>query len=373
MTEKIPSLYRELELQIGFTDFCDLNCRMCVQSFDRFGVYGKEELKLATLHQGKKGFISEKLLSKIVDDLEKSQLDFRFILLHWLGESLLHPEFPLFLKALSKIRFSGEFMLFTNALQLSEKTGKEIRNIFTESGHKMILVFSLDAFSPKTFSLIKGAADFNVILHNIKNFITKFDLPNFRYIFRFLVLRENFREAEKFLEFWKHFVSGELGSTDLAVSFNEEKPRDIGNKFIINFRRAAAIMQEEMELLHKETVVRLGLVQNQPGRITDFGDLISGETVRPPCPAPFRTPVIHWDGRVTACCADSELELCHGNLEKSTFSDIFLSDQAGLLRKAHLFNRKLPPRCERCGNLMGKGLSWSQITELKSFYSESQP
>ena len=74
--------------------------------------------------------------------------------------------------------------------------------------------------------------------------------------------------------------------------------------------------------------------------------------MRRPCGGPFKAPVIHVDGRVTVCCKDVSLELCIGNINEKEFEDIWFSEKAERIRKAHI-NGDLSqfPRCLHCNNL----------------------
>lgn len=367
--KNIPDIYKRLELQIGFTDICDLACKMCIQTSDTLGIYGEEDHKLPPFHSNNKGFMGQKVFDSFIYSMSHTKLHFRFILLHWLGESLLHPRFSDFLKVLisenNKYVFFDTLMLFTNAISLRDDLAQNIHSCMKKTSKDLYIVFSLDAFSSKTFLTIKGKDLYDLIINNIYEFIDKFDLPNIKYIFRFLVMPENYLEAKDFLDHWNSFCMAKFDYKPL-ITFNEEKPRDFDAKAIINFRRVASSKQIEMEELHKKTLVKLGIISDTKDRILDFGDKIYDSAEREPCSAPFRTPILHWDGSITACCADSELELKMGNILKENFDDIFLGNSFEILRKAHLLKKRLPPRCNRCGNLMGLGLSKKEILELSS-------
>jgi len=371
-SESIPEIYKRLELQIGFTDFCDMMCKMCMQSAHISGIYGENKILEKPLHHNKKGFMTKSTFNRFLYSMKNTRLHFRFILLHWLGESLLHPELSNFLKQIieldNEVNFFDDLMLFTNSLTLTEQVAKSINDTMNISKKRLYFVFSIDASTSTTFSSIKGRDRYNTVIKNIKDFIQKYDLPNIKYIFRFLIMPENHEETKSFIDYWSNFCIKEFNKGPL-ITFNEEKPRNIDAKSFINLRRVAASNQKEMEMLHKNTLVSLGIIKNTDKRIIDFDDILSlDEQIRKPCAAPFRTPIINWDGEITACCADSELELKMGNINFDSFDDIFLGEPYNNLRNMHLFNKKLPPRCTRCGNLMGLGISEQEIKDLTDYY-----
>ena len=89
---------------------------------------------------------------------------------------------------------------------------------------------------------------------------------------------------------------------------------------------------------------------------------------RRPCSGPFKTPIIHWSGKVTVCCFDVHLNLVMGNINDNNLSEIWYGKEIHKLRMAHIKgDLKKFPACIGCTNLNTPMLPDEEILEyLKS-------
>jgi len=79
--------------------------------------------------------------------------------------------------------------------------------------------------------------------------------------------------------------------------------------------------------------------------------------VRPACPAPWKTPVIRWDGQVMACCADTDGAIEVGNVADEGFVALWRGERMNELRLAHLLGQlDAFPYCQACG-----GFTWYEL------------
>lgn len=76
---------------------------------------------------------------------------------------------------------------------------------------------------------------------------------------------------------------------------------------------------------------------------------------RRPCPAPFKTPCIMWDGTVTVCCFDGMMNLNLGNIKEHPLSDIWYGKRADEIRLKMIrgdfkgiLTRNGYPKCFHC-------------------------
>ncbi|MFW5781934.1 MAG: SPASM domain-containing protein, partial [Candidatus Muiribacteriaceae bacterium] len=177
-------------------------------------------------------------------------------------------------------------------------------------------------------------------------------------IYRFLVMKENYSEAVLFRERFS-----ELTDSKYQLTFNEEKSFDMdGPRDIINFKRVYENDLEAAHRRHREVTENLG------GKPTYF---YSGDLQRPVCPAPFRTPIINWDGQMTVCCPDDRLELTIGNLNDNSFSELWFSEKADIFRQKILKkDYDKIDRCSRCGNYAGYPLKREEIQLYDKKYSK---
>ena len=353
MTEKKDTL---IELNIGITDYCNYRCIMCMQTAHN-GIYGNPDVKVSPLHENEKGYMDVELFNKIVDDLSIMSIKLNTISLHWLGESMMHPGFfDMFSKIIEeneKNKFFNELILFTNCYFLDDLSIEKMSQVLKNNKNtRFTIVFSLDSASENSYEYIHKAGDYSTVIKNVKSFRTKtFENKNVFRIYRFLVMPENYREAEIFLDLWKKECENRV-----QITWNEEKNFERqGENDIINFKRVYSDDLESMQKLHYQVVKLLH------GEDTYFH---SGKKAdRPPCAAPFRTPVVNWDGRLTVCCPDDRLELCLGNLKDNTFYQLWFGEKAQDMRR-DILSREFYKydRCSRCGNYAGFPLKESEIS-----------
>jgi radical SAM protein with 4Fe4S-binding SPASM domain len=167
-------------------------------------------------------------------------------------------------------------------------------------------------------------------------------------------MKENFFEAKNFYE---RFVNL-CGKVELT--FNEEKNISFKYNDIVNFKRVYEYDLKRAENLHRKVYKVLTGKKNKGNYFHDINFFEKEE--KPVCAAPFRTPIINWDGKVTVCCPDTELELSVGNLNDKSFKEIWFSKEMNIFRKAHL-NKDLEnyKRCSRCSGYFGKPLQKKEI------------
>lgn len=351
-----------LDLQLGLTDLCNLSCVMCQQTAHR-EVYGAPGRTCPPMHGGRRGFMERALFERLLDSLVEDRFPVRVLSLMWIGESLLHPEFPSLLDRLferaKEFPFAGHLVLNTNATLFTEEAEAVLLSRKADpASPPFTLVFSLDAASPGVFARLKGADLFDTACSNVERFLersarlaTPPDRP-LTTVLQSLVLPENAHEAEAFRDRW----SGLLRELD--------RPFDLCHDTLhgpspvkIYFKRASSADQAALERLHRATAERLGLLHafsERDGRVVEFDSEVAPcePSRRRPCPAPFRTAAIDWDGTVVPCCVDTEIQLPLGNLADRGFRDIYLGPAAEALRLAHVEGDLAGrPVCRDCPNL----------------------
>ncbi len=83
-----------------------------------------------------------------------------------------------------------------------------------------------------------------------------------------------------------------------------------------------------------------------------FNDIVDINKTLKPCPNPWKRIVISWDGFLTACCIDFDLELMYGKYEKGRLKDIWSSDNIKEFReKMRNLNLADVPLCRQCNNI----------------------
>ncbi|MDD2716491.1 MAG: SPASM domain-containing protein [Candidatus Wallbacteria bacterium] len=335
------------DLQLCFTDYCNFHCVMCLQS-SHAGMYGSSSIRTPPLHAGRKGFISEELILRLISDPILSGINFRLLKAQWLGEALLHPDFFRLLSLLTP--FFPEILISTNLSLLNSKKLGEFFALLEKSSHFTLLI-SLDSFNRETYKKIKGIDQLELVLSNLKELKKIRDLKkncNLNLVLQMIVMEENQAEIRDFLVRASDFLHKP------SIIYDQEAVTQTWKDKIF-YKRLGAADQAKYELMHRNALIDSGLL---PAEITAWDRIITTSAApesggkRRPCPAPFLTPTINWDGQVTVCCMDPELELKIGNLENQSLSEIWGGTAVNQLRSAHLSGSlSLYPRCLRCQNL----------------------
>jgi len=273
-------------LNIETTNFCNLNCPMCVAKDTR-----------------EQGFLDLDFLERIIGE-NKKVLEGQFIWLHFNGEPLLHPYLPEIIKILKNNGIRTRFS--TNAVFLDKKKASELM----EAGLDYI-VFSLDGYTKKTYETIRSGSNFEKVEENIRNFLKIKNDKGFKTEtqVQFIKMKENKTEENLFIKKWK--------KTDINY---------------INIKSFCS---------------RAGKVHNI-SRFVDAPGLIKKIKRRPPCFYLWETLIILWNGKVISCCQDLLGELELGDLKKETLIDIWNSPKLIELRKKQLENDFSTRPCKYC-------------------------
>ena len=188
-------------LQIEPTDFCNLTCPMChPQQGFRPNLHG-DLLK---------GYMDTALFRRIVDGIAASDVCFDHVIFQWLGDPSLHPElFEMLAYALDHIADRvGYFRIDTNAVLMGPDRIEQLVQAY--SRHPLtpvLMVFSLDAITRKTYRKVKGRDFFDRVMDNIGCFLERrgqLDLPsiNLNAEFQFVLQKANHAEVKRFIDHW---------------------------------------------------------------------------------------------------------------------------------------------------------------------------
>lgn len=341
-------------VQFGLTDACNMTCLMCTR-----------ERAFAAEPGRRPGFMDLELFKKTCDELADSGNRIDLIFLAWIGESLLHPDFPAMVEHLARMNVSRRFfdILAVNT------NGSRVHPQFTEAmiaaaaacpGLRVHVAFSLDAWHPETHQRIKGRNDGLTVRSNVEKFLRRNKEAGHPVTVHLsaLVLDENHAELGDFIKHWSTLLT-ELNYS-FKVSHDAVDPGDA--RTMILLQRAIRPDQPAADRLHRQAAETAGLVSPQAGPRIVTADSISknyrdetifaSQTERQPCPALWQYPTIHWDGRVTLCCKDTDLALVVGDLRQNTFAEIWNHGQrVELYRRWHLEGKfHLLPECATCGN-----------------------
>jgi len=270
----------------------------------------------------KKSDMSSKLFKKIIDEIAEKSPETE-IWPAFYGEPLLLGKKLFNLLRYAKKKGCHNIFLNTNASLFKHQW---IRDDILSSGIKCLIV-SLDAFSKKTFNIIRHGGNRDEIYKSVESLIKERKRKKLRYpiiICQFVMMTENKHEVDLFLQYWL------------------KKGADVKIRNRGTWTGA----------IHAPQI--------------DYDD-----DFRIACPIGNNTFAMHQDGNVVACCADYEGGFIAGNIQEKTIEVIWKTTLYEKIRKPfreHRWN-DIPDVCKSCRDWQICGAEYHPSKENnKDFY-----
>lgn len=263
---------------VEITNICNMNCSFC---------HG---------HSRKKDMMSLETFQAVLRQLRGQT---QYIYYHLMGEPLLHPLLPLFLKTAQEQGFHS--MITTNGTLL-DKCGDKI----LESGvHKVnISVHSLENCDERAFS---------EYMDKIINFAEKADERGVIVVFRLWNQGHDDGLNDRVLQSMKNRITGDWRENSRGVR--------IRNKLFLEWGERFAWPDKEATLYGNDVFCY--------GMRDHFGILC--------------------DGTVVPCCLDSDGVIALGNLLETPLETILSSQRAEKIKKGFECRKASEELCKRCG------------------------
>jgi radical SAM protein with 4Fe4S-binding SPASM domain len=247
--------------------------------------------------------MADALFRQVIDEVAGMQGFFLYP--QGFGEPLLHPRWAELL-AYCRDQGVGPAILLTNAVLLGDENIRSLLALDLEA-----VVVSIDGVEPETYAKVRVGGDLRVVEANVRRFLElrgRAEGP--RLFLRIIRMRETEAELARFTERWQPL----LGPRDAIHS----------NEFI------------------------------------DWAGKVEDRSIEPPAPPEERRPCrmlwknlsVHADGKVSACCLDSEDELIVGDLGRGqTLEEIWRGKELARLRSLHRAGRFAElPICLKCNS-----------------------
>jgi radical SAM protein with 4Fe4S-binding SPASM domain len=280
-------------IDIEMTNTCNFRCLMCPT-----GNFSQ---------QRKKGFMSDTIFYKILNEVEKYGTPLRFI--RW-GEPLSHPSI---LTYLADAKRKGILLhLNTNGSLLTEEMIDLFIGLPLDS-----IKFSFQGVDKKSYAEMRNIDFFDELMTTIEGLYSKRGNNPYPFIMASTTTTyETDPTIEAFKEKIREFVDDvNVGSTNFDYL-------DLN---------AVRMRPHELEMLEK------------------LMDLESVEKVHPECPEVFDKLSINWDGKVTACCWDSEDTMLIGDINEQSLLEIWQSPKLNEYREMLVEMRHDEmPLCKDC-------------------------
>jgi MoaA/NifB/PqqE/SkfB family radical SAM enzyme len=332
-------------LQIEPTDLCNLSCTMCAPHHEGWD----------QIHGVPKGRMELAMFERIIDGLVADDCRFDHIIFQWLGDPSLHPDLDQLLRVTAE-RMAGRvgyLRVDTNAIVLTPDRMDGLLDAVS-GDVPMLMVFTLDAHSPETYTRVKGQDALARVRKHIRHLVRQRGLRGVpvNVQLQFVVQEANAHEARDFLDYWADLLACQGGS-----EWHDE----------IMFKRLSVgggtEGQAAADALYDRAMTEAGIaggklghvhVQTWTARPWQVDDGHTGE--RTACPGLWITPVIRHDGHLMMCCADLGGELDLGSLHAHSFRELWEGPEATQRRLDHIAGR-FEGVCAGCG-----GINWYQTT-----------
>jgi len=296
-------------LVVETTNKCSLACVHCSVS-----EAGHE-------HHQEVGTIDPELVTGLFDDLVEVGAFFDTLVLFWLGEPLIHPWFREMYQAAIRVNHArpvfGKIELHTNATHLDDRNTRVLLNA---ASVRQVVHFSLDAAVRETYHRIKGKDRFARVEANVARFIAekgRLGAAWPRPVFQYIVSDVNAAEAEAFRDRW----TAVCARAGLPAQVAAQDVPD-GEDPVVFFRQLDCPTTEEQarqNQVFREVAERLGLVVRRPEKAPTQLEADNAHA----CSGFWKSPVVGWNGEVTACTRDNLLENSLGNLRQRRFSELW--------------------------------------------------
>jgi len=286
--EEWEGLAFPVEFALELAAVCNLACVMC---------------PVPTTSRPKK-LMAPEIFRRVIDEVSNER---GFVLLpQGFGESMLHKQWA------DLVGYAVEHgihpvVMLTNGMLLNDANIERLLALEIDA-----LLVSIDGVDRETYAKVRVGGDLDRVEANVRRFLElRGSRPLPHLVLRIIRMRETSAEIDQFFARWKPL----LAAGD-ALQINE--------------------------------------YNDWAGKVEDHSidGLDSSQSSRGPCRMLWRNLSVHADGKVSACCLDSEDELIVGDLSRGdTIRNIWHGEALARLRRIHREGRFAElPICQRCKN-----------------------
>jgi len=247
--------------------------------------------------------------------LEPIEKYLTYLMIYFQGEPFMNKQFFELVKhAVSKKIFTATS---TNGHFLNDYNAKQT----VESGLDRLII-SLDGTDQESYSAYRINGNFEKVINGIKNVIEwkkKLRSKKPYIILQFLVHRTNEHRIAEIQELSKHLEVDEL---------------QLKTAQFYDFKNGNLLMPDNTKYSR--------YIKNADGTFS------LKNKIKNHCLRMWQSLVITWDGKVVPCCFDKDATHQMGDLNKSSFNEIWRSNDYKALRKQILKDRKSIIICNNC-------------------------
>jgi radical SAM protein with 4Fe4S-binding SPASM domain len=287
-----------IALAIEPTTSCNLRCPECpsgLRSFTR-----------------PTGMLETKLFENVITELKDALM---YLTFYFQGEPYLHKDF------LEMVKFASKKGIYTSTSTNAHYLNYENAKATIKSGLDRVII-SLDGTTQDTYQQYRIGGSLDKVIEGTKNLIAakrELNSSTPHIIFQFLVVKPNEHQLAE--------------AKDLSKTLGVDE---------IRFKTAQIYDYENGSGLIPENDKYARYKKNTQGKYEIKNKLLNH------CWKMWHSAVITWDGLVVPCCFDKDAEYRMGNVSKSSFKDVWLSEKYLSFRKQLIGSRKNIEMCKNC-------------------------
>lgn len=269
-----------------------------------------------------RGFMGLELVKKMIPDLVRRGMGFETVRLGFRGDPLLHPEFVLVYRyLLESIARHGLFKRILIETHATVMNTEYVDLAMEYPSVNQVFRVHLDAATRECYLRVNRKDLFETVLERMDYLLAmkaRHAHPALRIVPSFVFLPNNVADAADVVSLWRdRFRAQGLEPPETAFDRLPPWDPDEQGRDLLLFQRhdgAHYLQQLEANAAYLEGLRILG-VPNRPV------DRDRGRAPR--CAAPFKSPTISWDGKVTVCDRDLLLKLRVGEVTTDDLSAIW--------------------------------------------------
>jgi radical SAM protein with 4Fe4S-binding SPASM domain len=298
ITKKNAHSGMPLALNIEPTTSCNLRCPECpsgLRSFSR-----------------PTGMLEPSFYKKIMDDLYK---DLIYLTFYFQGEPYLNTGF------LEMVKYASAKNIFTftstNAHYLNDENAKRT----VQSGLDKLII-SIDGTTQQTYEQYRVGGNLTKVIEGTQHIIKwkrKLKSKTPYVVFQFLVVKPNEHQIEDAKK-----LARDLGVDEIKFKTAQ----------VYDYKNGHELIPDNIEYSRYR--------KNSDGTYSIKNKLLNQ------CWRMWSGCVITWDGLVVPCCFDKDAQHRLGNLKKSSFLDVWHSEEYNAFRSSILHSRKEIDICQNC-------------------------
>jgi radical SAM protein with 4Fe4S-binding SPASM domain len=287
-----------ISIAIEPTTSCNLRCPECPSGLRAF--------------TRPTGMLEEATFKKIIDELAETLL---YLTFYFQGEPYLNPKF------LDWVQYASQKKIYTststNAHYLHDTNAKKT----IESGLDRLII-SIDGTTQETYQQYRVGGNLEKVLKGTENLInwrSKLNSKKPYTIFQFLVVQPNEHQIEDAKQLAKN-----IGVDKIAFKTAQIYDYEAGSSLI-------------------PTLENYSRYKKQPDGSYKFKNELLNQ-----CWRMWQACVITWDGKVVPCCFDKDAHHVLGDINETSFSELWKSESYNNFRQQLLVSRNQIDICQNC-------------------------